>query len=467
MRKKILAGAALCVGMTLAWSAAAGAQTLAPPPGSKVTPLTAGGFFDEPAIAVNARNPQQVTGAYQVTAHAAYSTDAGEHWETASGTASKNYFVSGDVSVTYDKQGRAILCYIAFDRLGTTDYWAHGATRNGIFIRRSPDGGKTWEPKEITVIAQPTKPGIPFEDKPDIVADNTDGPYAGNLYIGWTEFTLTETVILFSRSTDGGETWSAPVRISTRAGLPRDDNGAVEGFTGAVGTDGTLYVCWGDNNAITFTTSADGGRTFAPSRVILNTAPIYFHAAHVERANGFPEMGIDPKSGRLFVVWADYRNGDVDVFCATSEDRGATWSDARRVNSDGIHDGADQFFQWLSVDPVDGSANVIFYDRRNDPTDRKVDVVLARSTDGGKTFANYLWSTESFDPDDDFIGDYNGIAAYGGRVYGIWAEKISPEKAAKNGGQPEERPAAGKKAHFTRVMTAIADFNKPAAASGK
>jgi hypothetical protein len=133
------------------------------------------------------------------------------------------------MSVIYDKCGTAILCYIAFDKLGTMNYWAHGATRNGIFVRRSPDGGAMWEAEAHTVIAQPTKPGIPFEDKPYIAADNTSSKYAGNLYVGWTEFRLDESVILFSRSTDGGQNWSSPIEISTHHGLPRDDNGAVEG----------------------------------------------------------------------------------------------------------------------------------------------------------------------------------------------------------------------------------------------
>ena len=66
-------------------------------------------------------------------------TDAGAHWMTPPGIAPPDYRVSGDVSVTYDTRGHAILCYIAFDKLGTFNYWAHGAMRNGIFIRRSLD----------------------------------------------------------------------------------------------------------------------------------------------------------------------------------------------------------------------------------------------------------------------------------------------------------------------------------------
>jgi hypothetical protein len=76
------------------------------------------------------------------------------------------------------------------------------------------------------------------------VADQTTAPNAGNLYVGWTQWTLKDSEILFSRSTDDGKTWSKPVEIDNHPGLPRDDNGALEGFAGAVGPDGTLYVAW-------------------------------------------------------------------------------------------------------------------------------------------------------------------------------------------------------------------------------
>jgi hypothetical protein len=417
-------------------------QTLQPPPNAKIIALNpAPGRYTEPAIAINPKNPSQIAAAFQVPASIAYSADSGATWQIAQHTAPANYAISGDVSITYDSKGHAILCYIAFDKLGTSQYWAHNATRNGIFIRRSLDGGKTWEPNAVPVEEQPTRKIMPFEDKPYIVADNNpQSPYVGNLYIGWTEFTLEKTTILFSRSTDGGATWSPPQEISTHEGLPRDDTGAVEGFTAAAGTDGTLYAAWADGSTIAMATSQDGGVTFTHSRAILDTAPSYYGVEAVERANGFPELGIDPKTNRLFLSFSDYRNGDVDVFCSTSTDRGATWTPATRVNNDPLHNGADQFFQWLAVDPTDGSANVVFYDRRRDPNNRAVSVVLARSTDGGQSFANYAWTTPPFDPEGNFIGDYSGIAALNGKVYAVWTGR-APSPPAKT---QTKAPAATK-----------------------
>jgi hypothetical protein len=272
--------------------------------------------------------------------------------------------------------------------------------------------------------------------------------------VGWSEFSLEKSIILFSRSTDGGTSWSKPLEISTHEGLPRDETGSVEGFTGAVGGDGTLYVSWADGSEIVFASSKDGGQSFLRSRSILKTAPSYFDVFNVSRGNGFPQIGIDPRSNRLFLVWADYRNGDIDVFSSTSNDKGKTWSPAVRVNSDAVHDGADQFMQWLAVDPTDGSANVVFYDRRGDPDNRKVTVVLARSTDGGRTFVNYAWATEPFDPDEEFIGDYSGITALGGKVYGAWARTPGAEEKSEAAGSEQNK----KKVRMF-VEVGIADFS--------
>jgi hypothetical protein len=433
-------------------------QEIPKAPNAQVTALTpTPGYFTEPGVAVNPANPQQVVAVFQDNAHAAYSQDAGRSWQVADGVEPPNYRVSGDVSTAFDNQGHAFICYMAFDKLGTFNYWGHNASRNGLFIRRSLDGGRTWEADHIPIIEHATEPGIPWEDKPYIVSDTTKGPHAGNLYVGWTRWTLTDSEILLSRSTDDGKTWSKPIEIDSHPGLPRDDNGAAEGFAGTVAPDGTLFVVWSQDNNIMLTSSRDGGKSFARTRSILHTGPTMFAIETLERANGFPQIAVDPRSKRLYVTWSDYRNGDLDVFVSSSADAGRTWAPATRVNDDGIHNGADQFFQWLTVDPTDGSVNVLFYDRRGDLRNVKQVVVLARSIDGGHSFKNYAWTDEPFEAGGVFFGDYTGIAAFGGRVYGVWMEK--PNNVADSDTKPGDEHSG---THGTVVKVGVADFSKSA-----
>jgi hypothetical protein len=179
----------------------------------------------------------------------------------------------------------------------------------------------------------------------------------------------------------------------------------------------------------------------------------------LDRANGFPQIGMDPKSKRLYVTWSDYRNGELDVFIATSVDQGKHWSSPQRVNDDPVHNGAEHFFQWLAVDPTDGAVNVVFYDRRRDPLNRKQIVVLARSTDGGQRFQNYAWTDEPFEAGGVFFGDYSGLAAYGGRVYGAWTEQPPSVPAEKRENKTDEKDAKSKPLG-TVVKVGTADFGK-------
>ncbi len=394
-------------------------------PSGRVLTISPIGFGSEPALAIDERDPRHAVAAFQVGAHVANTTDGGRTWHTHN-LAPRNYAVSGDVSLAYAR-GRAYLCYIAFDRLGSDQYWAHGATRNAIDIRRSLDGGAHWESRAIPVIAHEGHPNL-FEDKPIVVADDTGSPYAGNLYVGWTQFRIADAQIVFSRSTDGGSTWSKPLRISTNNGTPRDDNGTVEGFDGTVDADGTLDVVWQDGSHLIFTRSRDGGKTFEASRPIIDIPAANFPLSGFDgrTANGFPQIDIDRKNHRLYVAWSDTRDGGADVFVASSTDGGTTWSAPVRVNNDELHNGADHFYQWMAVDRATGDVYLDFNDRRGDPRNLVATITLARSTDGGATFTNYAWTTRPWNPRHQFVGDYSALAAYAGRVYGAWTETVPP-----------------------------------------
>ena len=417
----------------------------------------------EPSIAVNPKDPTQVVATFQ-PASIAYSTDGGQTFSPAELPPVEGWRAGGDVSVAFDNQGRAYLATLHFDKLGSASYWGHGAGRNGIFVRRSLDGGKTWEKDAVALKSyQGTEPTVNAEDMPRVFADaQPHSPYAGNVYVGWIEWQLEQSIILFARSTDGGKTFAAPMRISTHAGLPRDDNGGLVGFVGVVAADGTIYAVWNDGSTVAFTQSRDGGKTFAPSRSVIDVAPPYFGGAGgipgVARAMGFPQIGVGKAEGKhaapLYMAWSDFQNGDIDVFCVSSTDSGRSWSKPVRVNNDSVHNGIDQFFQWMAVDPVTGDVYVQFYDRRDDPANRKTGFTLARSTDGGKTFINYAWAETSFESQRPaFLGDYTWLTAYNRKVYGIWTETVSAQETEQQNGRRFGPP--------TVVRVGFADFSGP------
>ncbi len=459
---------ALLTTLFFATAAALAQSPLARAPHAAVQTVSpAGGHYSEPGIAINPKNPKQIVVVFQGGAQvqgvssAAYSNDSGRTFTLAKGTKANDWKVGGDVSTAFDNKGHVFLCYMTFDRLGTAAYWAHDAGRNGIFVRRSDDGGKTWDKQAAALkeFATNHAPGIQFEDMPRIFADTwSSSPYAGNLYVGWIEWQLTQSIMVFSRSTDAGKTWSAPMRISTHAGLPRDDNGSVGGIMMAIARDGTLYAIWHDGNSITLAISHDGGKTFGASRPVIETAPPYFgEVPGVSRVEGFPQIAADTRDpNKLYVCWSDYRNGDIDVFLAASGDKGNTWSKPIRVNNDPIHNGKDQFYQWMTIDPVTNNLYVDFYDRRDDPKNMNTGVTLARSTDGGRTFANYAWADKAFDPGGAFLGDYTWSAAYNDRVYAAWTAtppKKPEPKGKKDGAHADKRPE-------TVVVVGSADFSQ-------
>jgi hypothetical protein len=126
-----------------------------------------------------------------------------------------------------------------------------------------------------------------------------------------------------------------------------------------------------------------------------------------------------PHRGTIYVNFIDERNGDTDVFVFSSRDGGHSWAGPVRVNDD--PKGAAQMFTWMAVDPMDGAVNIVFHDRRGQ-SGTMTGVTLARSVDGGRTFVNHAVPIEPFDccARSTFIGDYNGIDAYDGRVVALF-----------------------------------------------
>jgi len=400
----------------------------------------------EVSIATNPKNPENIvatsfqTGRPPRPRAGSYnyvSIDGGKTWKTIP-VENPKALTQGDDAVYFSYDGTAYHTHLSF--VGIRDARPPRA-ESGILVESSKDGGLIWN--ESVPAINHINSVIPFEDKPGIVVDNApESKYKGSVYLAWTRFDVYGSAdpdchshIYFSRSVDGGKTFSMPFRISDASGDCRDSDNTVEGTVPAVGPKGEVYIVWAGPPGLVFKKSLDGGLTFGRDKVIgLMPGGWDFSVEGLDRANGMPVTGVDwsngPNKGTLYVNWIDARNGDPDVFVMSSRDGGETWSAPVRVNDDHMKNGKVQFFTWMSVDPADGSLNIVFYDRR-DTVGALTKVTLARSIDGGRTFVNYKIDQPAFACDRKvFFGDYTGISAFGGRVIPIFMHFTEEKKLA-------------------------------------
>jgi hypothetical protein len=85
-----------------------------------------------------------------------------------------------------------------------------------VLFSKSADGRSTWSPPQrIATVKMPHDWVLPITyervyNYPAIVADNSEGPYSGNLYVAMYNWTGAYLRVQVIRSTDGGKTWSPP-----------------------------------------------------------------------------------------------------------------------------------------------------------------------------------------------------------------------------------------------------------------
>jgi hypothetical protein len=258
-------------------------------------------------------------------------------------------------------------------------------------------------------------------------------PFNNELYVTWTQFdaygvpdTSQKTLILFSKSSDQGITWTDPIRLSQVPGNCVDSDSTVEGAVPAVGPNGEIYTSWAGPAGLVFDRSLDSGHSWLQQDILVDEMPggWDFSIPGIYRCNGMPVTACDrtngPNRGNIYINWSDQRNGvtDTDIWISRSSDGGDTWSPPLRVNDD--LPGKQQFFTWMTVDQTTGYIWILFYDRRNHD-DNSTDVYLAVSKDGGLTFENFKVSESPFIPSSTvFFGDYTCISAHNGIVRPIW-----------------------------------------------
>ncbi len=372
---------------------------------------------EEVSIAINPTNPNHIAAAANIN-HFFRSSDGGLTWQTSFLTSS--FGVWGDPSVIYDELG-----YLYFGHLSNPPFPGYWIDR--IVVQRSTDNGMNWNDGAGVGFLSPRN-----QDKEWLGVDMHSPLYKGNIYMTWTEFDNygssspnDSSRIRFSRSTDRGLNWSNAVTVSDRSGDCIDEDNTVEGAVPCVGPNGEVYVSWAGPLGLMFDKSTNGGTNWGIDKFVTTIPGGWDYAVPgIYRANGLPITACDtsqsPFRGNIYINWTDQRNGtgNTDVFLAKSTDGGNTWSAVKKVNDDNTT--RHQFFTWMTIDQTTGVLYFVFYDRRN-TSNNFTDVYVARSTDGGDTFANFKVSESSFNPSSSvFFGDYTNIAAMNKMVYPIW-----------------------------------------------
>jgi hypothetical protein len=396
-----------------------------------------------------------------------------------------------DPAFAFDASGNLYFTAVGFDINSPVSgiyVWKSSANHKGSFLH-SPTSELSANPVAINpTCTHPTD----FNDKELMAADSfTGSPYKDSVYITWTIFEehcgdagdeYCSSPIYFTKSIDGGATWSAKKQISgSNSSIcqfgnffdPAQSASACnfdQGSYPVVSPNGNINVVFNNCNTPTlvcqqlFVKSTDGGTNWsAPVKVAddYDTQPFNLGNSNMTNAgcpafrqcllpngyrmNDFPSMGINTTNGNLAVFWSDFRNGgpckpdhdtglptepcanhNNDVFASVSTDGGATWGATKQVTTDS----SAQWQAWGDVGE-NGNLYVGYYDRKNNCESTGCnDITLAKSTNAGTSWTFQRITTGSMPnltPANNpvqagFLGDYMWTQVANGQVYLVWAD---------------------------------------------
>ena len=373
--------------------------------------------------------------------------------ETGEGLASPAHgscAAAGDPTQSFDGEGTLYYGFICFNRAQPTN--------GSIYMARYDDHGADYVRTVRIARGTPSTWGL-FQDKINIAVDQSTGEdTSGNVYVAWARYSgqAVNNNVWFTRSTDGGQTFSKPFRLT--------GGQAEEQFADiAIGPDGAVYVTYREiahqkstENRVRIVRSTDGGQTFSDPVTVAEIVPFDSTDFGPDTCGDGPFAcdngltyarfstlsAVAADEDGVHVVWSA-RNGagQAKIFARNSAD-GLAWDDPA-AQLDTVETGH-QFFP--DVTSGGGALSVIFQDSRDDPAyspdlppgdteegANSGDVVqsfAAASTDGGASWSELPVSTAGTNPNwevrsgmrSPFFGDYNYASAAGTTHAWVWTD---------------------------------------------
>ncbi|HEX6901034.1 MAG TPA: hypothetical protein VF789_15025 [Thermoanaerobaculia bacterium] len=370
-----------------------------------------------------------------------------------SGSGAQAQFYSLDGGATWGQTTLPLITGDAFHSDPTVDWTSDGtawATTIGIDASistlrmrayKSTDNGVTWT-FDATFSGSQT-----IADKQIMWVDHSaTSPYKDNIYVIWHN----GTPAYMNRRTGPAGSWQTPIRVSgaessgTAIGGDVKTNayGDVFGFWPATGSQGIFVV-----------KSTNGGVSYgAPLRIAttFGSFDIGVPSFNVRRPLIYVSGGAYRTVSKdlVYATWTDLTGASgcasaftepgsnvastckTRIWFARSTDGGATWSAPTMINNqDSLND---QFNQWMVVDETTGALGIIYYDTVGDPGRKKADVWYQSSYNDGVTWLAAVKLTSL--PTDETAaeanannqyGDYNGLSGIAGQFFPSWTDRRS------------------------------------------
>jgi hypothetical protein len=336
-----------------------------------------------------------------------------------------------DPAVAWDDVGNVFLVGLMWASTPTA-MDPHHVDYLGMTAYKSIDGGRTW--------SAPTVIHKGVDDKQWVAGDtNTGSSHRGNVYAVWDD--LGSGGLAFARTTDHGASWVGMGAQLAGATITNEMSfGEVN-----VANDGTVYIFGfgkdAGQSAIKFMKSSDGGQTFSAPAIVatgITDVPSQLPGGKF-RLETLP-TGCCGSGNHIVCAWPDYREGVARIYYRRSNNAGNSWQGSASGDpllSGAVASAASQHdFMPQIVSTPNGEIGCAFYEfgPKGGGMTPLIDVVLAVSTNNGHTFPNRVTVTDQpWDPTVDevyahgvssitFIGDYFGLDASQLGFFPFWTD---------------------------------------------